>query len=98
MKVRGRFRLLYDILKGVEEGKNTKSRIFYSKGFCYNQLTPLLGILMKEKLIDNRDATEEELRRDGRSKWFIELTEEGRRFLREVEALDRKYSGILLGE
>ena len=96
MKVRGRFRRLYDILKVVEGGKNTKSRIYYSKNFCYKQLTPLLGVLMKEKLIDKRDASEEELRRDGRSKQFIELTDEGRRFLRDVEALDKKYSGLLL--
>ena len=97
-RLRDRVRIIYDTLKLAEAGKNTKSGIYYGQSLSYKNLTPILETLLQCGLIERRSATEDELRRDGRSKWFIELTEEGKQFLRDFEALDRKYSGILLGE
>ena len=93
---RSGFKILYDTLKLVQMGKNTRSRLFYNQPINYNGLKPILSRLERHSLLVKRKATEEELRRDKRSRWFIELTDEGRRFIREVEVLNKRYSGILL--
>jgi len=95
---RTRFKMYYDIVKAVQGGCNTKSKIYYSNRFSYPLLTPLLDTLTDMGLITSRDASEDEYRRDKRSKWYLLITEKGQRFLREVEALDKRYDGILLGE
>jgi predicted transcriptional regulator len=97
-KSRDRIRIVYDTLKLVEAGKRTKSGIYYAQSLSYKNLTPILETLLQCGLIERRGATEDELRRDRRSRWFIELTGEGGRFLRDFEALDKQYNGILLGE
>ena len=95
---RTRFKMYYDVVKAIQGGSITKSKIYYSNRFSYPLLTPLLKTLTGMGLIVSRDASEVEYRRDKRSKWYLTLTEKGLGFLREVEALDKRYDGILLGE
>ena len=93
---RNRFRMSYDVLKALVEGYNTKSKLYYSQNLSYKVLTPLLTHLIGMGLISSRDATEDEIRRDKRSKWYLQITKEGRLFLKEIDALDKRYDGILL--
>ena len=95
---RTRFRMIYDVVKDVYCGCNTKSKLYYSQRLSYKVLTPLLDHLIGMGLISSRDATDVEYRRDRRSKWYLQITDEGRLFLKEIEALDKRYDGILLGE
>ena len=95
---RTRFKMCYDVVKAIQGDCNTKSKIYYSNRFSYPLLTPLLKTLTGMGLITSRDASEVEYRRDKRSKWYLTLTEKGVGFLRDVEALDKQYDGILLDE
>jgi len=61
-------------------------------------LKPILSDLIAVGLVSSRDASTDELRRDRRTKWFLEITGEGRRFIRDLEALDKQCGGLLLGE
>ena len=97
-RVRNNTRILFDILNVLDSGKNTKSSLHYNTKLSYNALIPYLKRLKKCGFIYSRIANEDELRRDKRSKKFIEITDKGRMFLREIEKLDRKYDWILLGE
>ena len=93
---RSRFDILYEAIKALSEGCNTKSKLYYNLHTSYKVLTPILGKLIDQGLIMNRKATSEELRRDKRSKWYLQITKEGRLFLKEIDALNKRYDGILL--
>ena len=96
--LRNNIQVMHDILKLLESGKSTKSHIFYKLNVTYKSSTRFFEKLNSIGLIEFRNANEDELCIDGRSKWYIEITDKGRMFLWEIDKLDRKYDGILLGE
>jgi len=98
MKRRTRGRIICDILKALRAGTNTQSKLFRCQQIKYTSLKPVLDDLIDAGLMLRRDASETELRREGRTKWYLEITGEGRRFIRDLEALDKRCGGLLLGK
>ena len=95
---RNRIKIRYEILKMLAYNKSTKSQIHYNIHIRYKILTGYLNLLNKYGFIVKRRAYADELRVDKRSRNYIEITDKGRMFLYEIEKLDKKYDGILLGE
>jgi len=90
--------ILYDVLKLIDSGENTLSSICYKISIRYISLKSYINILKGFGFIEFRSASEDELRKDARSKWFIGLTNKGKLFIRDIEVFDEKYDGFLLGE
>lgn len=96
--MRSQGRIICDTLKALRGGVNTQSKLLYGQPISYKTLKPYLKALEDAGLILRRDASDDELCRDSRSKWYIEITEEGRGFIRDLEALDKRSGGLLLGK
>jgi len=97
-KRRNTIKIIYDVLKMLVYNKSTKSRINYNMHIRYKRLKRYLYALNKYGFIIIRNANEDELRVDKRSRKYIEITDKGREFLSDLEELNKKYDGVLLGE
>ena len=94
--VRSRLEIVYRILKAVEGGECKPTRLMHGSGLSHTIFQRYQRRLAGEQLLSMRQATDLELRKDKRSKVYLELTEDGRRMLRDLEALDRRCGGLFL--
>lgn len=93
---RNRLRMVIETLQIIDRGELRPTRIMYASNLDYGLLTKILDRLEERGFVSRRPAKENEFRKDKRTRVYVEVTEEGKQLLRDLEALDRRTGGILL--
>jgi len=88
--------MVIETLQNIERGELKPTRIMYAFSLDYGKLMKILSRLEERGLVSRRPAAENEVRKDKRTRFYIEITDEGRQLLRDLEALNRRCGGLLL--
>lgn len=90
---RSQFLILYQTLKAIGGGEYKQTRIMYASGLSYTGTADFLSRLEGMGLITRKPN---EGRERKRTQVCTYITDAGRAFLRDLEALDRRVGGMLL--